>query len=49
MKQSINRAGRKRIVIHFHPGKQYGYKLIRRLLGDAGWNDADLRRLKMIK
>lgn len=49
MKQSIDGTGRKRVVIHFHPKKQYGPRLIRYLVRDIGWSDEDLRRLKMIK
>lgn len=49
VKQSVNGAGRKRVVIHYHPRKQYGPGLIKMLLRDTGWGDGDLRRLKMIK
>ena len=39
----------KRITVHYHPRKTYGPKLLKNLLADIGWNDADLRRLKLIK
>ncbi len=31
------------------PKKQYGAGLVKMLLGDTGWNDDDLQRLKMVK
>ncbi len=38
------------IVIHFHSGKTHQPKLIQKLLAeDAGWDEADLKRLKLIK
>ena len=40
---------RRRIVIHYHPRKTYGAKLLQSLLADIGWTDNDLRRLKLIK
>ncbi len=39
----------KRIVIHYHPRKTYGPKLLKALLADIGWSDADMRRVKLIK
>ena len=39
----------KRIVIHYHPNKTYGAKLLTALIVDAGWTEADLRRLKLIE
>jgi len=39
----------KRITVHYHPRKTYGPKLLKNLLADIGWNDDDLRRLKLIK
>ncbi len=40
----------KYIVIHFHPRKTYQPKLIKKLLEeDAGWDEADLKRLGLIK
>jgi hypothetical protein len=40
---------RKRIVIHYHPRKTYRPKLLTALLGDIGWSEADMRRVKLIK
>ena len=37
------------IVIHYHPKKTYGMKLLTKLLGNAGWNEDNLRRLRLIK
>jgi predicted RNA binding protein YcfA (HicA-like mRNA interferase family) len=39
----------RRIVIHYHPGKTYGPKFIKGILDDIGWDEDDLRRLKLIK
>ena len=38
-----------RIVIHYHPQKTYGAKLLKGLLGQIGWSIEDLKRLKLIK
>lgn len=38
----------KRIVIHDHPRKTYGPKLLKALLADIGWSEADMRRVKLI-
>ena len=38
-----------RIAIHYHPKKTYGPKLLQALLKDIGWNEADLKRLRLIK
>lgn len=38
-----------RITIHYHPGRTYGPKLLKHLLRDIGWSEADLKRLKLIK
>ena len=40
---------RRRIVIHYHPRKTYGAKLLTALIEDIGWQESDLRRLKLIK
>ncbi len=40
---------RKRVVIHYHPGKTYGDKFLKGLLESIGWSEDDLRRLKLIK
>ena len=39
----------KLVSVHYHPGKTYGRDLLRDLLRDIGWSEADLRRLKLIK
>lgn len=39
----------RRITIHYHPRKTYGAGLLKALLFDIGWNEDDLRRLKLIK
>lgn len=38
-----------RIVIHYHPRKSYGPKLLTSLLSDLGWDEARMRALKLIK
>ncbi len=40
---------RLRVVIHYHPKKTYGPKLLKALLGDIGWSENDFRRLGLIK
>jgi predicted RNA binding protein YcfA (HicA-like mRNA interferase family) len=37
------------VSIHFHPHKHYGHDMIKDLFQDIGWNEADLKRLKLIK
>lgn len=39
----------RRAVIHHHPGKTYGPRLLRELLGVIGWSEEDFRRLGLIK
>jgi len=39
----------RRVSIHYHPRRTYGPKLLKNLLKDIGWTEADLRRLKIIK
>lgn len=39
----------RRVVIHYHPQKTYGPKLIQGLLADIGWTETDLKRLKLIR
>jgi predicted RNA binding protein YcfA (HicA-like mRNA interferase family) len=38
-----------RVSIHYHPKKTYGPKLLKGLLEDIGWTEADLKKLKLIK
>lgn len=40
---------RRRVTIHYHPGKTYQPKLLHALIAEAGWAVDDLRRLKLIK
>lgn len=40
--------GLRRVSIHYHPGKTFGPKLLKGLLSDIGWSEADLKRLKMM-
>lgn len=40
---------RKRMVIHYHSGKQYGPKFLKGVIDDIGWTDDDLRRLRLIR
>jgi predicted RNA binding protein YcfA (HicA-like mRNA interferase family) len=47
MKEDLS--GNDRIVVHFHPKKTYGPKLLKNLLSDTGWDESDLVRLKLIK
>ena len=37
------------ITIHFHPKSTYRPKLLRAILDRIGWNEGDMRRLKLIK
>ncbi|MYH71141.1 MAG: addiction module toxin, HicA family, partial [Acidimicrobiia bacterium] len=39
----------KRVVIHYHPKKTYGAKLLQALIKDIGWSEDDLKKLKLIK
>ena len=39
----------RRVVVHYHPKKTYGAKLLKALIRDTGWSPDDLRRLKLIK
>ncbi len=45
----ITKDKRRRVSIHFQPGKTYGPKLLKKLLSDIGWTEVDMRRLKLIK
>jgi predicted RNA binding protein YcfA (HicA-like mRNA interferase family) len=38
-----------RVGIHYHPHKTYGPKLLKGLLADIGWDEKDMRRLKLVK
>jgi len=39
----------RRVVIHYHPNKTYGPRLIKALIEEIGWTIDDLQRLKLIK
>lgn len=39
----------RRVAIDYHPNKTYGPNLLKALLDDIGWSEADMRRLKFIK
>ena len=39
----------RRLVVHYHPKKTYGAKLLKALISDTGWSVDDLGRLKLIK
>ena len=39
----------RRITIHYHPGKTYRPKLLKGLLEEIAWSEAELRQLKLIK
>ena len=50
IKTSANGAGiRHRIVLHVHPGKGFGPRLLQGLLDDIGWSEDDLVRLRLIR
>jgi predicted RNA binding protein YcfA (HicA-like mRNA interferase family) len=40
---------KRKVSIHSHPQKEYGPKQLRELFKDIGWNEQDLKRLKLIK
>lgn len=42
-------ATRRRVVLHVHPGKSFGPRLLRALLDDIGWSENDLVRLRLIR
>lgn len=44
-----NPTSRKRVTIHYHPGKTYGPNLLKRMIREIGWNIADFKRLKLIR
>ena len=39
----------RRVVIHYHPNEGYKPKLLKALIEDIGWSEADLRHLKLIR
>ena len=38
-----------RVSIHFHPQKTYGAAILKALLADIAWTEADMKALKLIK
>lgn len=44
----VHPVSRRRVIIHYHPRKTYGAKLLQALLGDIGWTEDDLIRLGVI-
>ena len=48
-KRAFRKGPDRRLVIHYHPQKTYGPKLLTNLLKDTGWTEDDMRRLKLIK
>jgi predicted RNA binding protein YcfA (HicA-like mRNA interferase family) len=44
----IHPATRKRVIVHYHPVKTYGPKLLKGLLDDIGWTEEDLKRLGLV-
>jgi predicted RNA binding protein YcfA (HicA-like mRNA interferase family) len=38
----------KRVSIHYHAQKTYGAKLLKALLGDIGWSEEDMKRVKLL-
>ena len=49
VKEFHNGTVRRRVVIHYHPKKTYGVRLLKGLIRDIGWSEDDLKRLKLIK
>lgn len=39
---------KRRVSIHFHPKKTYGPKMLKGLLDDIGWSEADMKRVKLL-
>jgi predicted RNA binding protein YcfA (HicA-like mRNA interferase family) len=47
--ERIYRKPPNRVSIHYHPQKTYGPKMLKGLLDDIGWTEAQMRKLKLIK
>lgn len=47
--RAFRKGSARRIVIHYHPGKTYGVKLLKELVKQTGWKPEDMKRLKLIK
>ena len=37
------------VILHYHPRKEFGPKLLKYLLDSIGWTEDDLKRLKLVK
>lgn len=48
MRIYISPDGKHRVVIHYHPRKTYGPKMLQGLLGETRWTEEDMRRLNLI-
>lgn len=45
-----NPEGNRRVVIHYHPGKTYcSPKLLKLIFNAIGWEEEELKKLKLIK
>lgn len=47
--QAYRHSDGRRVVVHYHPNKTYGANLLKGLIQDIGWSEADMHRLKLIK
>lgn len=45
----IYRKGPRVVAIHHHARKTFSAKMLQMLLKDIGWNESDLRRLKLVR
>ena len=45
----VNPTTRDRVIIHYHPKKAYGPKLLKALLDEIGWSEHDLIRLGLVE
>jgi predicted RNA binding protein YcfA (HicA-like mRNA interferase family) len=45
----VFRKGSRVVAIHYHRRKTFSPKMLQTLLKDIGWNEADLRRLGLIR
>ena len=48
-KRAFRKGSGRRVVIHYHPGKTYGARLLKALIEEIGWTLDDLKSLKLIK
>jgi predicted RNA binding protein YcfA (HicA-like mRNA interferase family) len=45
----FRKSSTQRITIHYHPKKTYGHGLLKSILDDIGWDEKQMRALKLIK